>query len=184
MLPRVEAKNLNDCRSFCAVLLAGVWALTSPATAESTGGWRLLRSANPHGAGEAVAMSHAADIVRSDLDLAGMMLRCPDGAAAQPAPAAGADVVIVVVTPLSPRAQPNVTIVAGGTQWHFAARVVPPGAELQLPAEATELAAGPWQSTHELAVTVSLPERSFGGVIPIDGLADALVTLAANCPAG
>ena len=142
-------------------------------------------------------MSHTSDMMRSDLDLAGLMLRCHDartqGTGTQgmgmqrqeSAPTdSGAEVVIVVVTPFPPRAVPSVTIGAAGKEWHFDAHVVPPGAELLLPAEAARLAAGQWQSMHELTVKVSWQERSFGGIIPIDGLADALATLTASCPAG
>jgi hypothetical protein len=168
-------------RSFAqvaALLVAGSLALGVAAAANdpsqtAPGGWRLIRSANPQGGPDAVSMSHTADISRSDLELAGLMLRCADK---------GIDLVIVVVTPFPPRAQPSVTISANGKEWHFDAQIVPPGAELLLPAEAMSLTTGPWQSAHELAVKVSSPDQSFGGVVPIDGLAGALATLVANCP--
>jgi hypothetical protein len=141
-------------------------------------------------------MSHTSDMTRSDLDLAGLMLRCHDtGTAMQGVDATsptvqdddtngiGAQIAIVVVTPFPPRARPSVTIGAAGKEWHFDARVLPPGVELLLPSQATDLASGPWQSTPELAVKVSWQERSFKGVIPIDGLADALATMAGNCTA-
>jgi hypothetical protein len=161
---------------FCVFAVAA-GADPAPPTAD---GWRLLRTPNPRGGGDAISISHTADITRSDLDLAGLMLRCHDPAAHDP----GAEVVLVVVTPFPPRAQPSVTIGADGKEWRFEASVVSPGAELLLPAEAADLAAGLWQSAHELVVKVSSPEQSFGGVIPIDGLAAALATLAANCPDG
>ncbi len=141
---------------------------------ESPSGWHLVRTANPRGGPDAVSISHTADISRSDLDLAGLMLRCGEKSV---------EVVIVVVTPLSPRARPDVTISADHKEWRFVAQAVSPGA-LLLPAEATSLADGPWQLARELAVKVSSPELAFGGVIPIDGLAEALGTLAANCPPG
>lgn len=168
------------CAAAAAILLAGLGLLAAPAAADTRhpkppSGWHLLRTANPHGGPDAVSMSHTADITRSDLDLAGAMLRCGEK---------GIEIVIVVVTPFPPRARPDVTIGVDGKEWRFDARIVPPGAELLLPAEAMSLAAGPWQSAHELAVKVSSQEQSFGGVIPIEGLADALATLAASCPAG
>jgi hypothetical protein len=119
-------------------------------------------------------MMHTADTGRSDLDLAGLMLRCGEK---------DVDLVIVVVTPFPPRARPTVTISANGKEWQFDARVVSPGAELLLPMDAMSLVTGAWQSARELAVSVSSPERSFGGVIPIDGVANALSTLATKCPA-
>ena len=172
-----------------AILLVGLYGLAAFGAANAQGsGWRLLRTPDPNGGGYAVSMSRTADMGRSDLDLAGVMLRChgsadqATGAADAGAHDAPVEVAIVAVTPFPPRAQPAVTVSAANEEWHFAARVVPPGAELLLPAEAAELAAGPWQSTPELAVKVSSQERSFSGVIPIDGLAAALATLAANCP--
>jgi hypothetical protein len=172
-----------------AILLVSLCGFTAlgPASAQGSG-WRLLQTANPQGGGPAVSMSHTADMGHSDLDLAGLMLRCHEtgdqgtGTDTASAHDKTVEVAIIVVTPFPPRAQPAVTISAADKEWHFAARVVPPGAELVLPVEAAELAAGPWQSMRELAVKVSSQERSFSGVIPIDGLADALATLAANCP--
>jgi hypothetical protein len=138
------------------------------------GAWHLLRSGNPQGGPDAVSMIRTADTGRSDLDLAGLMLRCGEN---------GIDVVIVVVAPYPPRVRPSVTITANGIEWHFDASLLPPGAELLLPAEAMGLARSSWQSARELAIKVSSPDKSFGGVIPIDGLADALSTLMTKCPA-
>jgi hypothetical protein len=179
-----------------AALIAGLWVMTVSAAAPQTNGWRLLPGRSPAEGGGSASMSHTSDMTRSDLDLAGLMLRCRDTSAPiqgadatsptvqdDDTHAIGAQIVIVVVTPFPPRAQPSVTIGAAGMEWHFNARVLPPGVELLLPAQATDLAGGPWQSTPELAVKVSWQERSFKGVIPIDGLADALATVAANCAA-
>lgn len=179
-----------------AALIAGLWITTVSTAAPQTSGWQLLPGRSPAAGGGAASMSRTSDMTRSDLDLAGLMLRCRDtGVLLQGADvtspmvqdddahAIGAQIVIVVVTPFPPRAQPSVTIGAAGKEWHFNARVLPPGAELLLPAQATDLASGPWQSTPELAVKVSWQERSFKGVIPIDGLADALATVTANCTA-
>jgi hypothetical protein len=142
------------------------------ALADTPAGWRLLRTANPRGGPDAISMSHTADTMRSDLDLAGLMLRCGDK---------GTEVVIVVVSPFPPRARPSVTIGANGKELQFEASIVSPGAELLLPAEAAHLAAGAWQSAHELAIKVSSQDQSFGGVIPIDGLGQAFAKLSASC---
>jgi hypothetical protein len=175
---KAKTAMLHHLARAAASLLAASMVLTAAVAANdptetTVSGWRLIRSKNPQGGPDAVSMSHTADITRSDLELAGLMLRCADK---------GVDVVIVVVTPFPPRARPAVTVSASNKEWRFDTHVVPPGAELLLPAEAMALASGPWQSAHELAVKVSSPEQSFGGVIPIDGLADALATLIPNCP--
>ena len=88
---------------------------------------------------------------RSDLDLAGMMLKCGEH---------GTEVVVVALAPFPPRARPEVTISALGKEWRFAVSIVPPGAELLLPAEASHLAAGPWQSAPELSVQGEVAENS------------------------
>jgi hypothetical protein len=137
-------------------------------------GWHLLRSKNPAGGADAVSMNRTADI-SSDLDLAGLMLRCHGG---------GAEVLLVVVTPFAPHSQPAVTITVNGREWHFDSTVVPPGAQLLLPASATVLASGSWQSANQLAVKISWQQTTIAGVIPIDGLRSALATLIANCPPG
>jgi hypothetical protein len=157
------------------VTAVGVLIVAASADAAQTGAWHLLRTANPHGGADAVSMSHTADVTRSDPDLAGLMLRCGE---------IGAGVVIVVISAFPPRAQPSVTIGPEGKEWRFETHVLPPGAELLLPAQATALAMAPWQSAHELTVKISSPEQSFGGVIAIDGLGTALATLTANCPTG
>ena len=163
------------------ILAAGIGLFAAVAFADPRArqqpppGWRLLRTPNPQGGPDAISMSHTADALRSDFDLAGLMLRCSDD---------GTEVLIVVVTLFPPRARPSVIIKADGKEWKFDARVVPPGAELLLPREAEHLLAGAWQSAHELVIKVSSQDQSFGGLIPIDGLESALGTLAANCPAG
>lgn len=153
-------------------LLAGSAAADFP-LAQIPSGWRLLRSANPQGGADAVSIIHTADLIRSDPDLAGVMLRCAD---------TGVDVVVVVVSPFPPTDHPSVTVAAGGKEWHFEARVVSPGAELLLPGEAADLAAGPWQSGPELAIKVASPLHSLAGIVPIDGMGAALTALTANCP--
>jgi hypothetical protein len=101
------------------------------------------------------------------------MLRCGEK---------GIDVVIVMVTPFPPQARPAVTISANGNEWRFDASIVSPGAELLLPMEAMGVVGGAWRSVHELAVKVSWPQGSVAGVIPIDGMAEALATLGPKCP--
>jgi hypothetical protein len=137
-------------------------------------GWHLLRSKNPAGGSDAVSMSRAADI-SSDVDLAGLMLRCHDGRA---------EVIVAVVSPFSPHSRPTVTLRANGQEWRFETTVVPPGAQLLLPATATALASGAWQSANQLTVKISWQQTAIAGVIPIDGLRGALATLLANCPSG
>jgi hypothetical protein len=155
-----------------SVISLGLLTSSEAETPPLGNGWRLLRSANPSGGPDAISVDHTADVSRSDLDFAGLMLRCGTQSA---------EVAIVALTPFPPKAKPGVSVSANGEHSQFVAQVVPPGAQLLLPQEATTLAFGPWQRAHELAVTVTPPEQSFAGVVPIDGLSEALAALMANC---
>jgi hypothetical protein len=143
------------------------------------GTWRLVRTKNPDGGKDAVSIMHAADVLKSDIDLAGLMLRCGDGEV---------EVLIVVVEPLPPRGRPTVTVGAAGERADFHAAIIPPGLELLLPQQASELASGPWTKASELSVEINpasgdtLP-TAIRGVVSLAGLSGALPVLTANCPA-
>jgi hypothetical protein len=173
MMRMAQARLRTTLLAAGLCLLTLAMALAGPQDSPG-GGWHLLRSKNPGGGEDAVSMNRAADIA-SDVDLAGLMLRCHDGSA---------EVIVVVVAPFAPHALPVVTISANGQEWHFDATVIPPGAQLLLPATATALAAGPWQAANQLAVKIAWQQTTIAGVISIDGLRSALATLIASCPAG
>ena len=154
------------------LLAASGWAAET--SSPLGGGWRLTRTANPAGGADAVSIFHIADLPKSDPNLAGLMFRCADQ---------GIELLVVVVSPLPPIADPRVTIAANGQEWQFDARVIPPGLTLLLPTRSADLAAGVWQSAHQLDAKVTWQSKSLSGVVPIDGLAAALTTLIANCPA-
>jgi hypothetical protein len=133
---------------------------------------------NPTTEANTVSIMRTADIVKSDIDLAGLMLRCAQS---------NFEVVIVLVRPLPPRAHPMVTLSAGGNNATFAATVVPPGAEILLPADASALASGPWQAAPELSVQIAAvegdePSAPMHGIIPLAGLGAAIPLLLSNCP--
>jgi hypothetical protein len=102
-----------------------------------TGNWRLVRTPNLRGGPEVVSIMQTADPARSDLDLAGLMVRCGT---------TGPDVVVVLVKPLPPRAHPKVKLAAGGSIAQFDGTVIPPGASLSLPGDVGALVTAPWQS--------------------------------------
>jgi hypothetical protein len=145
----------------------------SPLPSRSGGTWRLVRTPNPAEGPEAVSIMQTADIGKSDLDLAGLMLRCGQ---------TGTEILIVLVQPLPPRARPKVSVSTGGGAVDFTATVVPPGALVLLPQDASALAKGPWQNAAELTVDVEDSSERVKGVIPLAGLGDALSNLLANCP--
>jgi len=138
-----------------------------------TSAWPVVRTPNPAGGAEAVSIMQTADTARSDLDLAGVMVRCGER---------NVETLVVLIRPFPPRAHPKVTVAAGGQSREFTTTVVRPGAALLLPAEATALAAGPWQSAAELAVQVD-DEHPIRGIISLQGLGAAYRLLTVNCRA-
>lgn len=141
------------------------------------GTWRLVRTPNPAGGRDAVSIMQTADTSKSDLDLAGMALRCHDG---------GVEVLIVLVGALSPRLHPKVVIRAAENTAEFIATIAPPGASLLLPPSASELAFGSWSSVAELTIRIETEQtdgtaRLIRGFIPVGGLGEALPSLLASC---
>jgi hypothetical protein len=149
-----------------------------PDTSSGIGSWRLVRTTNPATGVDTVSIMRTADIVKSDIDLAGLMLRCAQS---------NFDVIVVLVRPLPPRAHPKVTVSIGGSSVEFTATVVPPGAEVLLPADASALASGPWQTAPQLSVQIAAVDGDeqpapVQGVIPLAGLGSAIPLLLSNCP--
>jgi hypothetical protein len=79
-------------------------------------GWRLLRTPDPRGGRDSIAVSRTADLLRSDPEFAGMMLRWTGGEI---------ELLFVLVRPLSPRSRPQVTLNFEGKSLRFEAAVVP-----------------------------------------------------------
>jgi hypothetical protein len=171
-----RCKSLTDqaARLRCFEEMAGSRAPRAKPDTASVSGWRLVRTPNPRGGPDAVSIMHTAEPSRSDIDLAGLMLRCGDS---------GFDVLIVLLQPFPPRAHPKVKLTTRGTTVELVATVLPPGAALVLPSEATALASGPWQSATELALeVVDNNAAAIHGVVSLRGLAPAVALLRANCP--
>ena len=147
----------------------------APGTAQTpAGAWRLVRSRDPRGGPDAVSMMRTADTAVSDLELAGVLLRCGELAP---------EMRVVLLTPLPPRARPEITITAGASQLRFEASVIPPGAELLLPQDARALADGLLRSTRAIAIRIDTGGAAIKGSVVVEGLHAALATLSANCAA-
>lgn len=136
------------------------------------GGWRLLRTPNPQGGPEAVSIMRSADLVQTDPDLAGLMVRC---APKNP------EVLIVMMQPVPPGAQPRVDIGPAGRTVSFTATVLPPGLAILLPDDAAALVQHKWQQAPELSIVVDEGQTKARGVVPMAGLQAALQLLLANC---
>jgi hypothetical protein len=136
--------------------------------------WQLARTPNPSGGPDSISVAKIANPTPSQQDVAGLMLRCAEGATT--------DVLIVLAAPLPPRSHPKVTVVAGATTTEFIATVIPPGALVLLPEKASALVENTWQSVPELAVSITDKNRALRGVIPLEGISNAMQELQSNCP--
>ncbi len=137
------------------------------------GTWQLARTPNPAGGPDSISITKIADSSRSDHDVAGLMLRCGEGATTE--------VLVVLIEPLRPRMHPKVTVLAGATTTEFTGSVVTPGVLVLLPEKASALVEHAWQSISELAVVITEDRRSFRGVIPLADIGSAMQTLQSNC---
>lgn len=192
-IPRAAAQNYgpasgdDDIFAHCRVIKSDARRLRCYEDASSSvsahhadqgenvaGAWRLVRSPNPAGGREAVSIMHTADSAKSDSDFAGLMLRCGQKG--------DIEVLVALVQTFPPSSQPKVTTVAGQERSEFAAKIVPPGALILLPAEAVVFAEGLWQTKPHLSVEVEEENNIIRGYIPLEGLGAALRALRSSCP--
>jgi len=144
----------------------------SPSPSSEPGTWQLARTPNPAGGPDSISITKITDAGGSDHDIAGLMLRCGEGATTE--------VLVVLAESLPPRTHPKVTVVAGATTTDFTGSVVTPGVVL-LPEKASALVEHTWQSTSELTVSITANRRSLHGVIPLNDIGTAMQTLQSNC---
>jgi hypothetical protein len=137
----------------------------------ASGTWQLLRTPNPAGGPDSISITKMVN--RSDHDIAGLMLRCAEGATTE--------VLVVLIEPLQLRTHPKVTVAAGARTTEFTASVVTPGALVLLPEKASALVEHAWRSVPELAVTIAENHSSLHGVIPVADINTAMQTLQSNC---
>jgi hypothetical protein len=136
--------------------------------------WQLTRTPNPAGGPDSISITKITDAAGSDHDIAGLMLRCGEGATTE--------VLVVLVEPLPARTHPKVTVVAGRTTTEFTGSIVTPGALVLLPEKASALVENAWQSVPELGVAIAENHRSLHGIIPLADIGTAMQTLQSNCP--
>lgn len=139
----------------------------------ASGTWQLTRTPNPSGP-DLISITKITNSTPSEPDVAGLMLRCAEGATT--------NVLIVLAAPLPLRTHPKVIVTAGATTTEFIASVVAPGALVLLPERASALVEKTWQSVPELAVSITDNNRALRGVIPLEDLSNAMQALQSNCP--
>lgn len=136
-------------------------------------GWRLVRTRDPGGGSDTVSIMRAADTAKSDVNLAGLSLRC--------APA-GTEVVLIVLEPQPRASHPKISLTAGANRAEFEASVAQSAQALLLPQAASVLAAGTWQTAPELAIEIATKSNPIRGIVPLKGMASAMSALRASCP--
>lgn len=113
-----------------------------------------------------------ADLLDSDPDFAGMMVRCHDKGRFQ--------IGFIVITPYQPRSKLTVTASVGSSAKDFSAIAVAPGSLVTLPAEASALLPT-WQAAERLKVEIKDQKTKVSGFINLKGLGEALTQLQSSC---
>ena len=131
-----------------------------------------MRTPNPQGGADAISIMHTADTLRSDLDLAGLMIRCHEG---------GTETVIVLIRAFPLRARPQVVFGKPGKETRFEATVAPPGSAILLPGDAAILVKGAWLAQSDLSIQVDNGPTTIHGVVALAGLQAAFKVLLASC---
>ena len=157
-----QSAKKDPARTACKDGNSGGPAHLSQQPPVETGTWQLTRTPNPAGGRDSISITKIADAARSDHEVAGLMLRCGEGATTE--------VLVVLIEPLPPRTHPKVTVSAGATT-----------TELTGSEKASALVERAWRSIPELAVAISEDHRSLHGVIPLADISTAMQTLQWNC---
>jgi hypothetical protein len=142
-------------------------------SSELAGGWHFVHTPNPNGGADAISIMHTADTSRSDLDLAGLMIRCRES---------GTEVAIVLLRAFPFRARPHVVFGNAGNETRFEATIAPPGTAILLPGDATTLVNGAWQAQKDLFIRVNDDQTTIRGFVALAGLQAAFKVLVASCP--
>ena len=143
-------------------------------TSGRIGPWHLVRTPGPENK-EVVSIMRTGELLKSDADFAGLMIRCKG--------AAGLQIGFIVVSPFPPKSQPQVTISAGASSLDFQGSVAGPGTVVSLPDEASALIHGPWRSAKSVTVQIKGDGAGISGTVSLNQLPQAVALLQANCPA-
>ena len=115
-----------------------------------------------------------ADTSRSDLDLAGLMIRCNSG---------HAELAIVLLRAFPLRANPLVTFGQAGHVRQFKAAIGAPGTAVVISGDPKSNIGDAWQSEADLFIRVVDGPTSVSGVVALAGLQSAFEALMASCAA-
>lgn len=135
-------------------------------------GWRLAKTRDASSSAEIVSIMRVADISKSDVNLAGLSLRCGQD---------GLQAILILLEPLPRSSHPFVIVKTDTKRSEFEATVTQGGEALLLPGLASTLAKGAWQTAPELSIEIAARPSPIRGTVPIRGLAAALNSLPQNC---
>jgi hypothetical protein len=148
------------------------FALACVIPVASTSSWKFTRTQAGKEGETFATILKTADTARSDLDFAGLIVRCANGKI---------EVLVALIRPFPPQSTPQVTIDSNGASQTFQASLTAAGAAVVLPDEVAAFAAGKWQSTPALTVTVKENDSQIKGVVELNGLREAYSSLLAGC---
>jgi hypothetical protein len=141
--------------------------------APAPSGWKFTRAQGAKDGESFAAIMKTADTAQSDPDFAGLIVRCT--------PQGKVDVLVALIRPFPPRSHPQVTVAASGFSRTFEASMAAAGAAVLLPEEVSAFAAGKWQTTPSVAISVQGSGSEIKGVVTLNGLREAYNSLLANC---
>jgi hypothetical protein len=141
---------------------------STPFSRPIAGKWRLVRTPNPQDGQNVISIMATAELSSSDLDFAGLNLRCADQ---------DFEILVFLIRPLSPRARPAISI-NGKT---FQGSVVSPGTAILLPRAASALAKEQWQSLPSLSIDIEDDGIKIHGLVSLASFNTALQTLVGTC---
>lgn len=147
-------------------------------TSELSGGWRLVKTANPRGGAGVVSIMHISDSARSDLALAGLTLRCAQGG--------GAEALLILLEPIDRKSllpKPIlVKIKSGAAATDFDAQIVQGGEAVLLRKPALDDILKTWEQTSDLDIEIA-SATAIHGHVDVTGLSDAMAALTQACAA-
>ncbi|MCK1396168.1 hypothetical protein [Bradyrhizobium sp. 1] len=135
-------------------------------------GWQLAETRDSSSNAEIISIMHVADISKSDINLAGLSLRCGQN---------GLDAVLILLEPLRRASHPTVVVKTDTKRSEFEAAVIQGGEALLLSGLASNLTNSAWQTASELSIEIAASPNPIKGIVPIRGLAVALRSLPTNC---
>lgn len=137
------------------------------------GSWRLVRTPGPEKDGDIISIMHTADVLRSDPEFAGVVIRCRPKSVLQ--------IALVVITPFRPRSHPALAVSLDHLTMRFKGEVIPPGSMVALPDGAEVLTKGQLQAASHLIVDIEGDGAKIHGVVQLDGISSAIAALQSHC---